>query len=553
MTEHAAFIDRDNTLITNSGDLGDPDLVRLVTGAAAALVRLADAGFALVVVTNQGGVARGAFTEEDVEEVHERICELIAEETGRDQLLEHFYYCPWHPEGTVERYRREHPWRKPQPGMLYAAAADLDLDLTRSWLVGDQQRDVEAGRAAGCSTVLLSQDDAVIAAAGPTAAAPDLAAAAEIILQRHAEAHAYNRGPVIPEDATRIAIVCPSWVGDTIMATPVYRAVRAARPDAKLWLVCRPGIDELLTGAPWPDGLIVGDARHTAGLFGIARAVRERGTEALLLLPNSFRSALLARLTKAPVRIGYRRGGRRVLLTEAVTPPRQRPIPAVEYYARLAQAALGLVQPGAIDRRIELFVTSQEQAEADRLLDGVPRPFALLCPGANRADKRWPAERFAAVADALQARHGLAVVATGAPGEAGVVADVARLARNQVTNLVDRGVTLSSLKGVAGQADVMITNDTGPRHIAAALGTPVVSLFGPTDVRWTTLEAAREHCLVAEPFLPEPVTADDHPRECAITRIAVGDVLAATERLLGAATGSGDAAPRAAPAPTPPA
>ncbi len=78
--------------------------------------------------------------------------------------------------------------------MLYAAAADLDLDLTRSWLVGDQQRDVEAGRAAGCSTVLLSQDDAVIAAAGPTAAAPDLAAAAEIILQRHAEAHAYNRG-----------------------------------------------------------------------------------------------------------------------------------------------------------------------------------------------------------------------------------------------------------------------------------------------------------------------------------------------------------------------
>ncbi|HMN95680.1 MAG TPA: HAD family hydrolase [Phycisphaerales bacterium] len=154
------FLDRDNTLMPNDGDCGDPDAVTLLAGVGEGLRRLRDAGFRLVVVTNQGGVARGRYTESDVVAVHDRLAALIDAATGLDRCIDRFYACPYHPEGTLERYRREHPWRKPNPGMLLQGAADLGLDLAASWLIGDQLRDVEAGRRAGCRTILLDRDGA---------------------------------------------------------------------------------------------------------------------------------------------------------------------------------------------------------------------------------------------------------------------------------------------------------------------------------------------------------------------------------------------------------
>ena len=151
----AVFLDRDNTLIHNDGDLGEPDQVRLIQGAASAVASLCGLGYKVVVVSNQGGVARGHFTEKDVEAVNERIRDLVRTHcTGAD--IDRFYYCPYHPEGTVKRYQRDHPWRKPHPGMLQQAADDLDLDLSQSWMIGDQMRDVQAGAAAGVRTILLS-------------------------------------------------------------------------------------------------------------------------------------------------------------------------------------------------------------------------------------------------------------------------------------------------------------------------------------------------------------------------------------------------------------
>jgi D-glycero-D-manno-heptose 1,7-bisphosphate phosphatase len=179
----AVFLDRDNTLIDNDGDLGDPAHVRLLPGVAAALARLRDAGWRLVVVSNQGGVARGAFGEPDVEAVHDRIAQLVDAATGRRGVIDRFYYCPYHPDGAVERYRREHHWRKPQPGMLHAARDDLGLALEQSWLIGDQPRDVTAGKAAGCATILVSADEKAIAEAEPTAAVRSMAEAADVILK----------------------------------------------------------------------------------------------------------------------------------------------------------------------------------------------------------------------------------------------------------------------------------------------------------------------------------------------------------------------------------
>jgi len=152
------FLDRDNTILANDGDLGNPDLVRILPGAAWAIRALREAGYTIVVVTNQGGVARGLYSERDVDAVHARCAELLAREVewpATEPLIAQWLHCPFHPQGTVAEYRAEHPWRKPAPGMLLAAAEQLSIDLTKSWMVGDQERDIEAGRRAGCRTIRL--------------------------------------------------------------------------------------------------------------------------------------------------------------------------------------------------------------------------------------------------------------------------------------------------------------------------------------------------------------------------------------------------------------
>jgi D-glycero-D-manno-heptose 1,7-bisphosphate phosphatase len=163
----AVFLDRDNTIIHNDGDLGDPAQVRLIQGAASAIASLKGLGYRIIVVTNQGGVARGKYTEADVDRVNERINDLMKANSG--VFVDRFYYCPYHPEGTIDRYRRDHPWRKPRPGMLLQAARDLGLDLRQSWMIGDQMRDVQAGFSAGAVPILLSVEGATPL---PTAALP---------------------------------------------------------------------------------------------------------------------------------------------------------------------------------------------------------------------------------------------------------------------------------------------------------------------------------------------------------------------------------------------
>ena len=174
----AVFFDRDNTLIHDPGYLKDPAHVRLLDGAAEATARLRRAGYAIIVVTNQSGVARGLMAESDVAAVNDRMKELLTAEGGG---LDGVYSCPYldGPEAIREEYRRDSELRKPRPGMLEQAARELGLDLTRSWMVGDSSRDIEAGRAAGCRTVFVGPGGQ---AARADAVAPNLAAATEHIL-----------------------------------------------------------------------------------------------------------------------------------------------------------------------------------------------------------------------------------------------------------------------------------------------------------------------------------------------------------------------------------
>ena len=151
-TSRAVFLDRDGVLIEDTGYPDDPDAIRLLPGVGEALRRLRAAGWGLVVVSNQSGVARGKFDLNRLDAIHDRLRELLAAEGVE---LDALYFCPHHPEGRPP-FQSDCDHRKPQPGMLLPAARELGLSLPDCWMVGDKESDVEAGCAAGCRTILIA-------------------------------------------------------------------------------------------------------------------------------------------------------------------------------------------------------------------------------------------------------------------------------------------------------------------------------------------------------------------------------------------------------------
>lgn len=148
----AVFLDRDGTLIRNHHYGCDPDAIELLEGVVEGLGLLKRAGYVLIVATNQSGVARGHFTEEQLAEMHRRLGQLL---TQQGAGIDGIYYCPHHPEGVVEEYSIECDCRKPRPGMVIRACSDLSVAPEGSWFIGDTLDDVEAGNRAGCRSVLV--------------------------------------------------------------------------------------------------------------------------------------------------------------------------------------------------------------------------------------------------------------------------------------------------------------------------------------------------------------------------------------------------------------
>jgi D,D-heptose 1,7-bisphosphate phosphatase len=152
MAYKAIFLDRDNTLIEDPGYINNPDQVKLLPGAAAALVQLRQMGYKLIVVTNQSAIARGIVTVKVLGQIHDRFNELLGREgAGVDKI----YFCPYHPNGVIAKYRKVSELRKPKPGMLLKAAEEMNIDLGRSWMVGNAYHDIKAGMLAGCRTILV--------------------------------------------------------------------------------------------------------------------------------------------------------------------------------------------------------------------------------------------------------------------------------------------------------------------------------------------------------------------------------------------------------------
>ena len=347
----------------------------------------------------------------------------------------------------------------------------------------------------------------------------------------------------------RLLVICPSWVGDVVMATPALGLLRRELPGSLIGAMVRPGLDELLAGTGVVDEFHVVRPSGVMGPKHAAAKVRPRRYDAALLLTNSFSTALTTRLAGIPRRVGYDRDLRGLLLTDRLVAPRRpdgswAPVPAVAYYLRAAwEGLLGRRDAMPQDQHMRLAVSDTERAAAERVLSMTPagqagqseRRIAVLNPGGNNPAKRWPAERFAVLGDHLAQRHGLTVLINGSPAEAPLCRSIAGQMKAVASVLPDMGITLGSLKGVVSRAAVMVTNDTGPRHLAAAFGVPLVTLFGPTDHRWTTIPThptGPERIILADPTLPESELANDHPERCRIDRIETIEVMSATDDVL---------------------
>jgi D-glycero-D-manno-heptose 1,7-bisphosphate phosphatase len=173
MSNKAIFLDRDDTLIEDPGYISSPEQVKLLPGVTQALVQLKQMGYKLIVVSNQSGIARGMLTEDDLAHIHARMKELLAADGA---YLDQIYFCPYHPEGVIEKYRKESDLRKPNPGMLLTAAEEMDIDLSRSWMIGNAYHDTTAGKRVGCRTILLNIPPGAIKTPKPTDPSPDFKA-----------------------------------------------------------------------------------------------------------------------------------------------------------------------------------------------------------------------------------------------------------------------------------------------------------------------------------------------------------------------------------------
>jgi len=296
-----------------------------------------------------------------------------------------------------------------------------------------------------------------------------------------------------------VCLRAPNWVGDVVMATPAFRAVRKGLPRAHVTLVVRDSVEAVLRGAPWFDEVLV----YRPGMSDFlrcARRLREPRRDLGLLLPNSFSSALMFRLAGVRRRVGYVRDMRSLLLTAPLPRPaengRFKPTYMVDYYLALCERA-GLQPSG---RHMELFYSEADMERAREILRGQGvdpgAPLFLMHPGAGYGpSKRWPNRNFARLAEALQSECGAQLALVAGPAERENVAAIIADSSVRITDLTSCGIDLHLLKPVVALSRLLVTTDSGPRHYGVALGVPTVCLMGPTHPDYSTGTQPNDHVL----------------------------------------------------------
>jgi heptosyltransferase-2 len=290
----------------------------------------------------------------------------------------------------------------------------------------------------------------------------------------------------------RIVVRGVNWVGDAVMTIPALRQIRRLFPHAQITLATRPWAKGLFSGADFLDDLLVHEG---SGLRSVVRQVRQwrkRNFDLAVLLPNSLETALVASLARVPLRIGYATDGRQSLLTHPLAVPEWRAgkhevfyylniVAQLEWLIKHEQTFLDTQPDGSLEVSSGRKSAARDFLRARGVGVDAARPLVALCPGSiNSRAKRWPTERYAALADRLIDELEAEVLLVGSAAEAEVSLEVSRRMRKQPVVLAGQ-TDLAELVGVLSQVDLLVTNDTGPAHIASALSRPTIVIFGPTN------------------------------------------------------------------------
>ena len=314
-----------------------------------------------------------------------------------------------------------------------------------------------------------------------------------------------------PENIRRIIVRGTNWVGDAMMTLPALRELRRLFPDSHITLATRPGTKGLFIGAEFVDEFQIHDGRGLRSFLEQVRTWRTGRFDLAILFTNSFASALVAALARIPVRIGYAADGRARILTHPIELPEWRSTRhEIFYYLRIIAELEWLFtqQQTFLDRQpdasLEVSAARKDDARDVLRRQGVTedRPIIALCPGSiNSRAKRWPAESYAVLADRCVDTLDAQVLLIGSKEELEVSRRVAARMHNKPIMLTGQ-TEIAEVVAVLSIADLLITNDTGPAHIAAALGRPTLVIFGPTNP------------LTTRPFSPVGEIIR-HPPECA--------------------------------------
>ena len=307
------------------------------------------------------------------------------------------------------------------------------------------------------------------------------------------------RGPDRFADVQRILVRSTNWVGDAVMSIPALEALRARFPRAEIVLLAKPWVSELFWHHPAINRQIIykpkSEHRGATGFMKLVREIREEKFDAAVLLQNAFQAAWMAYLAGIPLRIGYARDRRSFLLHDAIEPP----VPAayghqVYYYLQLLFRAGMIAKPGAVEE-IRIRLADEEKAWALRKLDalglGGQRFIVGLAPGAAFGPaKRWLPERYAGLADRLIGALDADVLIFGSAAEKPLAEEIASSMKHTPT-IVAGETSLRELLSLMAGCRLIVANDSGPMHLAAAMGIPLVAIFGSTDERATGPLATR--------------------------------------------------------------
>ncbi len=279
----------------------------------------------------------------------------------------------------------------------------------------------------------------------------------------------------------KILIRATNWVGDAIMALPALRAVRSRFPDAEMTILARPYVAFIYKDQQVCDNMMFVDYKRD-----MVEEIRAQKFDTAVLLQNAFEAAWFAWRAGIPERIGYARDGRSLLLTKAVSVPKPGEIPAHEqyYYLELLRR-IGWLDSLPNESFIKIHVPEEDRRRAaDFLLSAGTKPDTLrvaIGAGASYGSaKCWPPDRFAELANRLQAQANADVILFGTSAEAAVSSAIAAGMRRSPIDLTGK-TAINDLPALLSQCHLFIGNDSGAMHVASAVGLPVVAVFGPTD------------------------------------------------------------------------